>query len=251
MRPSDTFLICGVAASLGLAVALVVASVSTRETVHPSQRASLAADGAGALLEEPGKIVSDAGAVARTRAASALEDGDNAPLDAQRRREGRKQEAEFLAGFLALRTERGSEVFERTVRDVLASGSEPQCRKVAGLRALHAAGVPGVDAVLAAAVEGQADVSDGSSLSVPRCALTLLFARAPSGEDARRALARLAFVADVRISADLRRQASTALAGSIRGPRNEEVERLLRLEARPAQLAAALAAAGIAPATGK
>jgi hypothetical protein len=239
MRLSDTFLMCGVAVSLALAVTRVVTRVSTREPVQRlEQQPVSAADGA------PRQAVAEAqdSSVALTRAAAVFDEGDDAPLDAQRRREGRRREAEFLAEFLALRTEQGSEVFERTVREVLASRSESQGRKVAGLRALHAAGVPGTDAVLAAAVEGQADVSDGSSLSVPRCALKLLFERAPAGEDARRALARLAFVADVRISADLRRQASTALAGSIRGPRKAEVERLLSLEAKPVQLAACLEA---------
>jgi len=245
MRLKETLLLCGVTAGLALAVTLVITGMGTREPVQRLQPEHVSAAGpvdAQALIEQPGESIGESAVVARTRTANALDDGGISPVDAARRREGRKREDAFLAEFLALRTEQGPEVFARSVRDVLNSRSEPQCRKAAGLRALHSAGAPGTDAVLAAAVEGQADVSDGSSLSVPRCALRLLFERAPTVEDARRALARLAFVPDVRVSPDLRREASTALAGSIRGPQHDEVVRLLRLEAAPAQLDAALAA---------
>ncbi len=245
MRLRDTFLMCGVAVSLGLAVTLVITSVGTHETTRQLPREPLASAAAGELrgvVEAPGMSVAEGAVVARTRTASASEESGISPLDAERRRDGRRREAEYLAAFLALRKEQGSDAFERALRDALDGKHEPQCRKVAALRALHSAAVPGTDAVLAAAVQDQADVSDGSSLSVPRYALKLLFERAPSGEDARRALARLAFVPNARISDDLCRQASTALAGSIHGPRHDEAERLLRLETPAAQLDAALEA---------
>jgi hypothetical protein len=126
------------------------------------------------------------------------------------------------------------------VREVLAARSEPLARKDAGLRALHEAGLPGTDARLAAAVREQSEASDGCSPSVARCALELLYERAPAGEDARRELARLAFVEEAAVSADLRRRASTALSASIRGSPQAEAERLLRLVATSQQLDAAL-----------
>jgi hypothetical protein len=245
MRLQGNFLILGVTAGLALAVTLVVANVGARAPADGIAQTPLATadtgEGQGAA-EHTRMSAADASEVARTRSVSASEGEDLPPLDAERRSAGRKREAECLAEFLALRTEQGPEALERTVREVLASSSEPQVRKVAALRALHAAELPATVTLLAAAVEGQPDVSDGSTLSVPRAALKLLFERAPSGEDARRVLARLAFVQEARLSPDLRHQASTALAGSIRGPRYAEVERLLRLETAPAQLDAALRA---------
>jgi len=69
-----------------------------------------------------------------------------------------------------------------------------------------------------------------------------LFERAPASEAARRALARLAFVPDPRLSDDLRRKASSSLVASLRAPRRAEAERLVRLEAHPDELDAALQA---------
>jgi hypothetical protein len=245
LRVRDKFLILGVAVGLALTVTLVIARMGPREPVEQLAQMPVAADDVGEAQEvvaEPGMSVADTATNARKRAASGANDDDTSFVDPARRRAGRKREAEFLAGFLALRTEQGPEAFERVVREAIASRREPLSRRVAGLRALHSAGVPGTDAVLAAAVEGEADVSDGYSPSVPCSALKLLFERAPSGEDARRVLARLAFVQEARVPADLRRRASTALAASIRGQQRDEVVRLLRLETTPQQLESALEA---------
>jgi hypothetical protein len=244
MRLRDKLLLIGAAAGLALAAALVFAGRGPREPVEQLVQQPVA-EGNGkphsAVLDE-GASATDTGSTARTRAASEFGSDDIPFVDADRRREARKREADFVAEFLALRTEQGSAAFERTVREVLASNREPASRKSAGLRALHTAGVPGTDAVLVAAVEQQPDVPDGASISVPRSALKLLFERAASGEDARRALARLAFVQEAHVSADLRRRASTALSASIHGAQHDEVVRLLRLEASAQQLEAALEA---------
>src|SRR5258706_3630377 len=244
MRLRDRLLLIGAATGLALAATLVFASLRPREPVEQLARTPADADEGElpAAVVDEGAPATDTASAARTRATSEFASDDIPLVDAERRREARKREAELVSELLKLRTDQGNEVFERTVRDVLASSREPASRKSAGLRALHVAGVPGTDAVLAAAVENQPDVPDGASLPVPRSALKLLFERAASGEDARHALARLAFVPDAHVSPELRRRASTALAGSIRGPQHDEAERLLRLEASAAQLDAALEA---------
>jgi hypothetical protein len=242
MRLREQYLILGVAAGLALAATLIVASTGRREAVEHLARPPEAAQ---QVTRESGELElgalasSDAVQSARTRAAS--EAIDEIPSgDARQRREGRRREAEALAEFQKLRAEQGNEALERAVREVLAARSEPLARKDAGLRALHEAGLPGTDARLAAAVREQSEASDGGSPSVARCALELLYERAPAGEDARRELARLAFVEEAAVSADLRRRASTALAASIRGAPQAEAERLLRLVATSQQLDAAL-----------
>ena len=239
MRLTDKLLILGVAAGLALAATLVARSGGAREPAQQPARIPVAADEDRAALEAS---VADTAPSERTREASEVAGDDIPDVGGARRREARKREAAILAEFLALRTEQGSEVFERKVRDVLASSAEPLVRKSAGLRALHSADTPGTDAVLVAAVQTQADASDGLSLSVPRCALKLLFERAPSGEEARRALARLAFVEDARVTVELRRRASLALKASIPGAPHDEIVRLLRLEATASELDAALKA---------
>jgi hypothetical protein len=249
MRLRDEYLILGVAAGLALAVTLVVTSTAggaRREQVASAP--SAAQQGAQQGAQETGALElgspapSDTTGIARTRTASEATDDESSSLDSRSRREGRRREAEALAQFQKLRTEQGSEALERAVREVLASRSEPLARKDAGLRALHEAGLPGTDALLAAAVREQPDVPDAFSPSVSRCALKLLYERAPASEDARRELARLAFLEEAGVSADLRRRASTALAASIRGSPRAEAERLLRLVATSKQLDAALEA---------
>jgi len=244
-RLSQNVLILGVTVGLVLTVTLLVARTEKRESAGGVAQVNVATEpGAGVrkAAAEPELSVADPAAVARTRAISEFASDELAPLDSERRREGRRHEAESLAQFQTLFTEQGLEALERAVQDVLGSRSESQSRKVAGLRALQVAGSPKTVSVLAAAVTGEPDSSDGTGPSVPRVALKLLFGRAPTDEEARRALTRLAFVEETRLSADLRRQASTALAGSIRVPQHDEVERLLRLETSPAQLDAALEA---------
>lgn len=244
MRLHDDRLILGVAAGFALAVTLVVTRAATHGTNELPAQQPLAADAAEperGALELSTLHAAEPDSAARTPAAES--GGDDIPaLDAERRRDGRRREAELLAEFQTLRKEQGDAAFERALREALASRYEPQGRKVAGLRALHAANLPGTVALLAAAAENQSGVTDGSSVSVPRCAIKLLFERAPDSEEARRALARIAFVENARISADLRRSASTSLAASIHAHPQDEAARLLRLEAAPGELAAALQA---------
>jgi hypothetical protein len=242
MRLRDKLLLIGAAAGLALAAALVFTGLRPREPAGQPAQPPGPGGAPPAVVLDGGGPAAEASSAARTRAASEFASDEIPSVDNDARREARKREAQFVAEFLALRTEQGNEALEHTVGEVLASESESAARKSAGLRALHSAGIPGTDAVLAAAVENQSDVADGASLSVPRSALKLLFERAASGEDARRALARLAFVPDAHVSAALRRRASTALAGSIRGPQHDEVVRLLRLEASGPQLDSALEA---------
>jgi hypothetical protein len=244
MRLSDDKLILGVAAGLALAVTLVVTHTRAQGKVELLAQTPAVENAAAAepgALEVPGSSVADSNSNARTRASEA--GGNDIPrLDAERRRDGRRREAELLAEFTTLRKQQGDEAFERALRAVLASKVEPQERKVASLRALHLADFAGTVALLAASVENQADVSDGSGPSVPRCALKLLYERAPASEAARRALVRLAFIETTRASAELRRSASSYLSASIHVPQRDEAVRLLRLEATPAELAPALEA---------
>ena len=242
MTLRDRWVLFGVTASLALAVTFVFARLSKNEPP-----AELGRPGPAAAIDEAWpEVDADLSPLAaqpvtrvQIRPTSGASDSADASIGPTRRREGKKREAEFFAAFSALQAEQGPEALERAVRDVLASEREPLCRKVAGLRALHTVNVPGTDTLLAAAVENQPDVSDGLSSSVPRCALRLLFARAPTGEPARKALARLAFVQDAHVSADLRRIASASLAASMPGVKREDVIALLRAETDPRLLAAA------------
>src|SRR5260221_6853790 len=192
MRLRDGFLMFGVTAGFALAVTLFVANSGPREPVdRPGRTSAPAEGGAQAPSETPDPF--DAGvtttASARSRAPSEAAGNDVPPADEARRREARKRESAFLAQFVALRAEKGDEAFEQAARGVLASGVEPLARRVAALRALHTAGTPGIDALLARTVVEQPEVSADGSPSLPRAALKLLFERAPGSEDARRALA--------------------------------------------------------------
>ncbi len=72
--------------------------------------------------------------------------------------------------------------------------------------------------------------------------MTRLGERAASDETARRALARIAFVADARIAPTLRDRATVALVASIPGARRAVVEDLLRAVATGGELDDALGA---------
>jgi hypothetical protein len=242
MSPRDRWVLFGVTASLALAVTFVFARLSKQEP-----QAELGRPGPAAVLgeawpevdEDLSPLAAQPAARVGIRPTSGESDTADASIGPTRRREGKKREAEYFAAFSALQAERGSDALERAVRDVLASDREPVCRKVAGLRALHTASVPGTDTLLTSAVEDQPDVSDGLSSSVPRCALRLLFARAPTGEPARKALAHLAFVQEAHVSPELRRIASASLAASMPGVKREDVVVLLRAETDPRFLAGA------------
>jgi hypothetical protein len=239
MTRAEKLLGLGLAVSLLLTAALVLAG--QRKGGEPLAQRSAPGEGAvPARAAQPDLALDESSAAVRSRAVSEFA-ADEAPLvDAEQRRAARKREAGFLAEFLALRTEQGAEVLERSVREVLSSSREPAARKSAGLRALHEAGASGLDALLAVAVLEQSDVAEGASLSVPRSALKLLFERAPTSADARCELARLAFVQELHLSPALRSRASTALAASIHGLRHDEAASLLRLSTSGAELEAAL-----------
>ena len=208
MHLRDDNLILGVAAGLALAVTLVVTTAVQREpAARPAATPAL-------VQSESLATVAVTIPEARTRATPDVTNDDLSPVDAARRREMRRREAQYLEAFQTLRAEQGDAALERSVREVLAAVREPAARKIAALRALQAAGLPGADAVLSAAVESQPDVADESGASVPRAALKLLFERAPANEDARRELARLARAGGTQLSDELRKAAAAALAAS-------------------------------------
>jgi len=244
MRLRDDKLILGVAAGLALAVTLVVSSTHPNGKVELLAHMPVAENAAGAepgALEVPEASAADTKSNVRTRA-SEVGGSDIPKLDAERRRDGRRREAELSAEFTTLRKEQGDEAFEHALRAVLASKSEPQERKLCALRAWNTAELPGTVALLAAVVEEETDVSASSSPALSRSALKLLFERAPSSEDARRALARFSFVPDAHVTEELRRSASSYLSASIRAPQHDEAARLLRLDTDAAVLDGALAA---------
>lgn len=255
MRRRDGILLIGVAASLVLAVTLVL----SREGARPAaELASAPAAAAGTVgPSQPGSALESldarlgagsASAAERSRVAKELAGDEGLVSAAERRKEARELEAKYRAEFEALREEQGLPALEGSVRAALSAGQAPLAKRAAGLRALQEARVAGLDLLLRSIVEQEPDVSDGVTSSLPRTALKLLFERAPTEEGARRVLARIAFLREGKAADELRSAASQALVASIHGAARAEVERVLRLEASGPALERALAALAADPA---
>lgn len=241
MRWRDDLLIAGTAVSLGLAALLVVTSLRPADVaggstpVGPQVPSSSAAELALPAASEA--------SIVRARAPRASDADDGAFVDEALRLDATRREDAAFAELQAYGLERGREELVLRARTLLAARGESVERKLAALRVLDAAQVADLDDVLAGCLSSNARGAAGTNVSLlAKRALTRLGERAASDETARRALARIAFVADARIAPTLRDRATVALVASIPGARRAAVEGLLRAVATGGELDDALGA---------